>query len=157
MDDLRRALLQLILDRPEIKSDAIFEHPSMQDEESKRISNFLYLLKQAGQAVADEGRHYTITAKGRAWLKSGKDAETETAPTHQSKRPYKRRSSPPLAPERAAGDGVEAILIEAEEHAQAALDRYLTTVGDPNIINPLRIARDAAREALKNHREKPRP
>lgn len=150
MDDLRRALLQLILDNPEIKSEDIYAHPSMKHEENKRISNFLFLIKKSEQAVADEGRHYTITAKGRAYLKDGKGAEEETAPEHKTK----RKSSPPLAAS-ASGDGVEQILIEAEEHAQGALDRYLTTVGDPNIINPLRAARDSAREALKNYRSKP--
>jgi len=146
MDDLRRTVLQLILKKPDIKSDEIYEHPTMADEESKRISNFLYIIKKDGLAVADEGRHYSITAKGRAYLKDGKDEPAAATKT-------KHRASPAAVPVR-GGDGVEQILVDAEEHAQGALDRYLTTVGDPGIINPLRAARDSAREALKNYRGK---
>ena len=144
MDDLRRALLQLILDNPDIKSDAIYEHPSMRDEENKRVSNFLFLIKKDGQAIADEGRHFGITAKGRAWL-SGDKTKARAAPK------AKRRTS---RPDHSHGDGIETILIEAEENAQTALDRYLTSIGDQSIIDPLRSARDATRDALKNYREK---
>ncbi len=156
MDDLRRTLLQLILDNPEIKSQAIYEHPSMQHEENKRMSNFLFLIKKDGQAVADESRRFTITAKGRAYLKDGKDEEAATPPVRKAKHQSKPARTP-AADGQYQGAVVELILIEAEANAQAALDHYLATCGDQNIYGPLRAARDAAREALKNYREKPGP
>lgn len=153
--DLRRALLQLILDQPEIKSEAIYAHPTMQDEEAKRISNFLWLLKQAGQAVADEGRHYTITAKGRDYLQgrtAKPAAKTPAAGQKAKSRKVNRRDVPPsqLVPVPAA-TGARPILQKLLDDTQAALDEYVYTLGDKRILDRLMAARNSAREALAAH------
>lgn len=59
------------------------------------------------------------------------------------------------APRLAAADttAVEAILIEAERRAQGFLDDYLASVGDPDVIGPLKTMRDQARVALANYRK----
>jgi hypothetical protein len=147
--EIRIKLLKLVLNNPEIKRDEIHAHKDFEDEEDRTLANLLYNTKKDGQIVCDESLRYTITAKGRNYLGlKGGESKAPAAPKS------KQRATPHLAPQR-TGNGVEQILVEAEEHAQGALDRYLTTVGDPGIIGPLRSARDSAREALKNYREKP--
>lgn len=45
-------------------------------------------------------------------------------------------------------DAVRAVLQEALDAAQAALDSYVTLIADPKVLGPLRSMRDTAREAL---------
>lgn len=53
-----------------------------------------------------------------------------------------------------ARDAVETSLIKIEREAQDALDTYISSVCDPAILAALRAPRDAAREALKNYRNR---
>jgi hypothetical protein len=146
MNELKQTILTIIAEAPgSIKTADIRAHKKLRDEESAHISQKIFELKRDALIVAGEARDYSVTAKGLAAL--GRSAEHK-APARKAR----GASSPPLSAK--PDGGIEQILLEAEEHAQGALDRYLTTVGDLDIIGPLRNARDSAREALKRYREK---
>jgi len=172
--EIRIKLLQLVLDNPEIKRDAIRAHKEFEDEDDRTLANLLYNAKKDGQVIADEGLHYTITAKGRAYIK---DAGIELPATKP------RGGGDPVIPVPSPGrrDGkakpiahavraaARALDVPAEElqhsldkthhnaaargiadklmhQAQAALDEYVASVCDPEILNRFQAARDSARD-----------
>ena len=160
--EIRLKLLQLVLDNPEIKRDAIRAHKDFEDDDDRAIANLLYNCKKDEQLVADEGLHYTITAKGRAYLKAaGAELPAATKPRGRGdpaipvplpgrrdgkvRRPADGPSPPPEANASARG-----IADKLMHQAQAALDEYVASVCDPEILNRFQAARDSARDLVNS-------
>ena len=147
MNELKKLVLTVIAkSTAPIKPGDICAHADLRDEEKQQIYQKLFELNRDEWVVKDETRAYSITAKGRAALEGAPEAEPEKKPRKKSTAAANTNGSV-----REMAD-IEKGLIQAEEDAQAALDRYLSQVGNQEIIGPLRRSRDAAREALKNYR-----
>jgi len=130
-----------------IASKGLRALPALEDFDSKQISNALFVLKRSGLAAADDARRYRITAKGRQALAG--DAGDEPALTATAPRKEREPPQPNAVPRADATmrDPVGAALAKSADEAQAALDTYLASVGDPAVIGPLKAARDQARRA----------
>lgn len=159
--DVRIKLLQLVLHHPEIKRDDIRAHKAFEDEEDRTLANLLYNCKKDEQLVADESLRYTITAKGRAYLKAaGVDPTAATAPRDRAEpaiprpppgrggkihRPDNWKPPPPESNGNGAARGIAQKLLA---DSQAALDEYIASVCDPRILDRFKAARDQARELV---------
>jgi len=177
--DIRIKLLRLVLDNPEIKRDAIHAHKEFEDEEDRTLASLLYNCKKDEQLVADESLRYTITAKGRAYLKAaGVDPSAATKSrgrvepvVHQPEPERRGGKIRPSAPEVRAAARTMDVPAEELQHsldkthynaaargiadklmhqAQAALDEYVASVCDPEILNRFQAARDSARDLVSS-------
>jgi hypothetical protein len=144
--EIRLKLLQLVLDNPEIKRDAIRAHKVFEDEDDRALANLLYNCKKDEQLVADGGGRYTITARGRKYLKGAGVELLEAAKPYRSARRALFKSAglepPPVMKGSMATRGIADKLLH---QAQAALDEYIASVCDPEILGRFRAARDGAR------------
>jgi hypothetical protein len=171
--EIRLKLLQLVLNNPEIKRDAIRAHKEFEDEDDRTLANLLYNCKKDEQIIADEGLHYTIAAKGRAYLK---DAGVELPSAGGPKNVPRGRADPVILPSEASGatgimankllDGAgwaarplwplkanaatRGIADKLLHQAQDALDEYIASVCDPEILGRFQAARDSARDLVNS-------
>ena len=162
--EIRVRLLKLVLDNPEIKRDDIHAHKEFREEEDRTLASLLYNAKKDEQLVADEGGHYTITAKGRQYLKDAGIALTE--PVGKKNAPRAEPVVPPPSPGRRDGKvrrpaggpppppdahaAARGIADKLMHQAQAALDEYVASVCDPEILNRFKAARDSARDLVSS-------
>lgn len=113
-----------------------------------QVANRLFAMKTAGQVVA--------VARGVYRLATDNDPPSKEPPAERRQKP---RGVPRLEAVMAVpkvtnshtskpSAGTEAILRKLINDTQEALDAYLLSVGDPQIIAPLKAARDHARAAL---------
>lgn len=111
---------------------------------NKQAADNLCLLARQGLVTRDK------TGKaGIIWRLSAGAPASPTAP----------RQSPPQAARPAARahsgneDAIESLLERTAHQAQDALDAYVAAVCDATVLGPLRVQRDAAREALQQYRD----
>lgn len=104
-------------------------------EDKKQLTNVLYSRKKAGLLV-----HH---ANGKYGLPSQKAARQVAAQQDQQ---------PIAAPPKTDADPVEKFLEESLETAQRALESYLESVGDRELVKQLSYARDYAKSALETYR-----
>jgi hypothetical protein len=104
-------------------------------EDKKQLTNVLYSRKKAGLLV-----HH---ADGRYGLPSQKGARPAAAEQEQQ---------PIAAPPKTDADPVEKFLAESLGTAQRALESYLESVGDRELVKQLSYARDYAKSALETYR-----
>lgn len=161
--DIRLKLLQLVLDNPEIKRDAIRAHKEFEDEEDRTLANLLYNAKKDGQVVCDEGLRYTITAKGREYLKPGSSAPAagkkcgrrepaipQRGPGRRGGKVHRLADWPPPPPEAHDNGAARGIADKLLHQAQGALDEYVASVCDPEILGRFQAARDSARDVVES-------
>ena len=168
--EIRVKLLHLVMDTPEIKRDDIRAHQEFRDEEDRTLANLLYNTKKDGQLVADEGGRYTITARGRAYLKTagverrpvadnnplGREAVTISIKGKKTQRYIKAKPGAvfDLAPDEEIeiigkpGNAARAIAEQLAADAQTALDRYVESACNPAVLSRFRAARDQARDMV---------
>ncbi len=107
------------------------------------------------KAPASQGGDEPPTPKrrGRPPKAARKKAAAAAAPKTMS-RPKARTDehARPAAAAAVPGRSVDAALAAAAASAQAALDEYVWSVGDRDILDALQSARDAARDALERYR-----
>jgi len=113
-------------------------------QDGRELSNYLYNMRKDGFIARDNDKGYRI--------RSGEEApSTAVAPAPApadppARRPYKKRGKQ-SKPE-ATDNTVRLALVKSHEAAQAALDEYIYSVCDKTMLDRLKSARDAAREAL---------
>lgn len=143
----RREVVGILQKHGPLNHDELIEKCEL-IEDSKQLSNVLYSLRIGKQIVKlDDGRWSLAGAKVSAVAESGRDIARKVAEKIAAQR---RDPSPPPAP--AGDDALQKVLEKAVEDAQAAIDEYVAHIGDRQILDPLRAARDQARLALENYR-----
>lgn len=169
-DDLRRVILTVYAEATgPLKSDLVYADKRVRDWDKKTIANRIFWLKQGGHLISSDRGLNDITAKGRALLAclgghesaapapTARTAVTVPAAPHATSKARARPAATgaqttvgaPHGMDRDVGqDAVRAVLQEALDAAQAALDSYVTLIADPKVLGPLRSMRDTAREAL---------
>lgn len=123
-------------------------------EDGKALSNALYLLVHTKrQVVKRADGNYALAGDDSTPPPARKIAERIVA-TRRGRR-GRDEGGPTAEPVvNATGNGkLGAILEKAVEDAQAALDDYLCSLADPEIVTPLREMRDQARRALDHYRK----
>jgi hypothetical protein len=103
-------------------------------EDKRQLTNVLYSRKKSGLLVHADGRY---------GLPSQKAARPVAA---------KQEQQPIAAPPKTDADPVEKFLAESLETAQCALESYLESVGDRELVKQLSYARDYAKSALETYR-----
>lgn len=115
-------------------------------EERNQLSSALFHLKSKDAIVQLDDRRYELGDKpGPA---APRKAETGKAPAPKATRRKASSATPPAA---GNGNATARILEALLTDAQRALDEYIYSVGDKQILEQLATARDAAREALRLH------
>lgn len=176
--ELRAAVLQVIEERGPVLFAVIAKDESVNEVaiDKKQITNMVYNLKKFGHIRKDKsGRYYlpegdempaqietpAPVVETRDHPKDFEDAERIAARTKViSELMEIKEETQALGitdeeeaeeePEMWIADWrVRELLEEQHRVAQDALDKYLTSVGDPKIIECLRAPRDAARGALE--------
>lgn len=137
--ELRDEILELLRKGPMTRDELRQAAKSCPDP--KQVSNALFHLRVSGHVQKMGSQKWAITDGAGA----------------KAKAPSKARA---IADRIATGNGkfrdadtVEKILRKAADDAQAAIDEYVSSLGDPGILGPLRAARDQARLALDNYRK----
>lgn len=144
---LRDEILELLKKGPMTRDELRQKAKSCPDP--KQVSNALFNLRVGGQ-VQKMGN--------QTWAIADAAGATEKAPSKV--RAIADRITCDVSPLAGAAalkfrdtDAVEQILRKAADDAQAAIDEYVSRLGDPGILGPLRAARDQARLALENYRK----
>lgn len=153
--ELRDEILELLKKGPMTRDELRQAAKSCPDP--KQVSNALFHLRVGGHVRKLDGKMWAIgdaagaegkpPSEGRAIAKrlaTGNGRSTDLDFTPPEGVPVFKFRDP---------DAVEQILQKAADDAQAAIDEYVSRLGDPGILGPLRAARDQARLALENYRK----
>lgn len=116
-------------------------------EERNQLSSALFHLKSKDAIVQLDDRRYELGDK------PGPAAPRKATTGKASPPKATRRKASSATPPPAAGNGnaTARILESLLADSQRALDEYIYSVGDKQILEQLATARDAAREALRLH------
>lgn len=133
-------IVKLLEQRPMRRAD-IFDQADC-IESLKQLANLLYMRKKAGRVIQlDDGRY---ALPGTANRNKKETQEPATPPP----------STPtPPAPKTSRTDPIEKFLIESLASAENALESYLESVGDCELVKQLTYARDYAKSALETYRK----
>lgn len=151
--ELRDEILELLRKGPMTRDELRQAAKSCPDP--KQVSNALFQLRVGGHVQKMGDHKWAITdgagAKEKAPSKVRAMTDLIARADRIAQRPTTAAATPTPA---AAGTGsLDQILEKAVEDAQGALDAYVSSLGDPEILRPLRAMRDHARTALDNYRK----
>ena len=143
--ELQDVILKMLESGPHDRAAIMAANPQIEND--KQLANCLFRLKQAGKIRKKENREYEL---GKSQASATPRAKRPRVPRVAiDKLPGKRRRRKGVATRGAAQtDPVGNIFEKALLDAQSALDEYVSQVGDPRILAPLRAMRDSARAAL---------
>ena len=121
------------------------------------VHNAVFHLKKLGMAKAERVDGITMYSRlggrsspaPRGSKKKVRKVSAGGAATPGKKRRGRKPNKPAAA--HANRDVVEGILQRHVERTQAALDEYVATLGDPEILGGLKAARDRARQTLAQY------
>jgi len=115
-------------------------------EERQQLSNALFHLKKNGAVAQRDDRLYTLPGKGGSAPAAKSKRAPKAAPGKPPASVPVKRQPKPVA---ANGSETNRILETLLADAQRALDDYVYSVGDRQILDQLMAARNAARAAFQ--------
>lgn len=149
-EHIRAQVLELLKDEPKTFNELFDGIDTI--EERQQLSNALFHLKSKGTVVQLEDKRYALAENAKTAQHPMKKEKPPKPPRH--KRAAAAAPKPPATPAAPNGGKTTLILETLMADAQHALDEYIYSVGDKQILDQLAAARDAARAALKAHNEK---
>ena len=142
--ELQDVILKMLAAGPLDRSAIMAANPEIEND--KQLSNCLFRLKQAGKIRKNDADKYEL---GKSQASSQRRAKRPRVPRVAVDRlPGKRRGRKPATAGPAKTEPARGIFEKALLDAQSALDEYVSQIGDPRILAPLRAMRDSARAAL---------
>ena len=143
--ELQDVVLKMLESGPLDRAAIMAANPQIEND--KQLANCLFRLKQAGKIRQKENREYELGKSAGGTPARGRPPRVPRVA--MDKLPGKRGHSKGAPIGRAAKTNpVGSIFEKALLDAQSALDEYVSQIGDPRILAPLRAMRDSARAAL---------
>lgn len=154
-DFTRNQVIEHLRDAPLNFSELYDCIPTLTDK--KQLSNALFQLKSKGTIVQMEDKRYILAESLHPGqivkaVGSGPATVSTRAPQRVKKtQSIRKPAAAPAKPATADSNGVGQIFEKLLRDAQSALDDYVYSVGDKQILDQLMAARDAARAAFQAH------
>lgn len=157
--EVRIKLLRFVRNNPQVRRNDIRAHKDFEDEEDRTLANLLYNSKKDQHLAVDSDGRYTLTAIGEEYLNAAgaEPSRRTTARANPSipmpspgRRDSKNKTPPPVIGAVARAAATAGIADKLLSQAQNALDEYIASVCDPQILARFKAARDAARDVVKS-------
>ena len=142
--ELKDVVLKMLEAGPLDRAAIMAGNPEIEND--KQLSNCLFRLKEAGKIRKNDAGEWELGKSREGAPKRAKRPRVPRIAVAQL--PGKRRRSKAGSGGVPKADLARSIFEKALLDVQSALDEYVSQIGDPHILAPLRAMRDSARAAL---------